>query len=152
MKFLALAGGAILAASATLAAQEIAPGDVKIVDGVFEQSLTGAPGDPVAGRAAAANRGKGNCMTCHPITDMSDLPFHGDLAPTLDGVGDRYSEAELRAIVINSKEVFGEQTFMPAMYRIEGLKIVGKKYEGQPILTAQEVEDVVAYLMSLKEQ
>ena len=65
--------------------------------------------------------------------------------------GDRYSEAELRAIVINSKEVFGEQTFMPAMYRIEGLKIPREKFAGKPILTAQEVEDVVAYLLTLKE-
>ena len=122
------------------------------MDGVAEQSLTGVAGDPAAGRAAAADRGRGNCMTCHPITDMSDLPFHGDLAPTLDGVAERYTEGELRAIVINSKEVFGAQTFMPAMYRVDGLKIVGKKYEGKPILTAQEVEDVVAYLMTLKEE
>lgn len=140
-----------LAATSALGAQPIAPAQVAIENGAYAQSLTGVPGDPAAGRAAASNRAKGNCMTCHPITDMSDLPFHGDLAPTLDGVAGRYSEAQLRAIVINAKDVFGPQTFMPAMYRTDGLNIVAEKFKGQPILAAQEVEDVVAYLLTLKD-
>lgn len=151
MKLPALAVIATMGASFAFAAQTVEPGAVKIVDGELAMSLTGVAGDPANGRKAAADRGRGNCMTCHPITDMSDLPFHGDLAPTLDGVAGRYTEAQLRAIVVNSKEVFGPDTFMPAMYKVDGLKTVAKKYEGAPILTAQEVEDVVAYLLTLKE-
>jgi sulfur-oxidizing protein SoxX len=68
----------------------------------------------------------------------------------MDGVGDRYTEAQLRAIVVNSKAVFGDQTIMPAFYRTEGFNRVAKKFEGKPILNAQQVEDIVAYLRTLK--
>jgi sulfur-oxidizing protein SoxX len=151
MRFVVLAGIAALGASAALAAQPVPPGDAAIIDGTAPHPLTDVAGDPVAGRDAASDRGRGNCMTCHPIGEMAEVPFQGDIAPALDGVADRYDEAQLRAIVINSKEVFGEQTFMPAMYRVDGLKIVRKESVGVPILTAQEVEDVVAYLKTLKE-
>jgi sulfur-oxidizing protein SoxX len=141
---------AAIAAGAATAA-EIAPGDVQIVDYKLETPLTDTPGDPAKGMQWYADRGLGNCMTCHQNGDMPDISFQGDIAPALDGAGDRWTEAELRAIVVNAKEVFGEQTFMPAMYKDSGFIRVRKDVAGQPIMTAQMVEDVVAYLLTLKE-
>ncbi|SEA71686.1 sulfur oxidation c-type cytochrome SoxX [Rubrimonas cliftonensis] len=145
-----LAAAALAALLAGAAAQaEIAPSDVAIADGALETPVADAPGDAERGKAWYADRGLGNCMTCHQNAALPEISFQGDVAPPLDGVGARYSEAELRAIVVNSKEVFGEQTFMPAFYRIDGLKIVRKESVGKPILDAQQVEDVVAYLKTL---
>ncbi|MEL6479950.1 MAG: c-type cytochrome, partial [Pseudomonadota bacterium] len=71
--------------------------------------------------------------------------------PPLDGVADRWSEAELRAIIVNSKAVFGDHTIMPAFYRTTGFNRTLEKFAGKTILSAQQVEDVVAYLKTLKE-
>ena len=132
------------------------PDDVVFEDGAIAASLTGQAGDPVAGRAIM-NRGAGNCIACHAVTDLADLPFHGDVGPVLDGVADRWSEAELRGIVSNAKEMFPE-TVMPSFYRTSGFTrpgdaFTGKAPEGElaPLLTAQQVEDVVSYLLTLKE-
>jgi sulfur-oxidizing protein SoxX len=130
---------------------ETAPAAVEIVDGVAEKSLTDVPGDPEKGREWFANRKLGNCLACHVNSDLAELPFHGEVGPPIDGVGDRWSEAELRAIVVNSKEVFGDETIMPAFYRVDGLSRPLPDFEGKPILSAQQVEDVIAYLQSLKE-
>ena len=132
-------------------AGEIAPADVKIVDGTLATSLTGQPGDPVAGVQWYTDRGRGNCMTCHQNAALPDVSFPGDVAPALDGVADRYDEATLRAILVDAKQVFGEQTFMPAMYKDAGFVRVRDDFAGQPIMTAQMVEDVLAYLLTLKE-
>ena len=82
---------------------------------------------------------------------MENEPYHGDVGPSLDGVADRYSEAELRAIVVNAKAVLGEDTIMPAFYTVIEGKRVRKKFKGKTILTAEQVEGIVTYLMSLKE-
>ena len=86
------------------------------------------------------------------------MPFHGDIGPSLDGAADRWSEGELRGIVANAKEWFPD-TMMPSFYRTEGYTrpgngFSGKAVEGEvtPLLTAQEIEDVVAFLMTLKEE
>jgi sulfur-oxidizing protein SoxX len=133
------------------AAAEIAPGDVKIKDGAFATSLTGKPGDPKAGRKWFVGRKLGNCLACHENKDTSEQQFHGEVGPPLDGVADRYNAAQLRAIVINSKQALNELTLMPAFYRTTGFHRVGKKFDGKTILSAQQVEDVVAYLLTLKE-
>ena len=125
------------------------PSDVVFEDGAVAQSLTGVPGDPANGRAVFKNRKKGNCLACHVNSDLADEQFHGEIGPPLDGVAERYTEAELRGIIVNAKMVF-EDTIMPAFYRVDGLNRVLKKFQGKTILTAQEVEDVVAYLMTLK--
>ncbi len=114
------------------------------------ESLTGAPGDPVKGREVAINRRLGNCLACH-VMPIPEQPFHGETGPDLDGVADRYTEGELRLRVVDSKSI-NPYTMMPAFYRVEGFHRVMERFAGKPILTAQEVEDVVAYLMTLKEE
>ena len=139
-------------------AQAVEPTAVVYGDyGEVETSLTGAPGDVANGVVVMTNRGKGNCIACHQVTDLEEFPFHGEVGPSLDGVADRWTEADLRGIVANAKMVF-PGTMMPAFYKTEGYIRPGDDYTGKagaeplaPILTAQEIEDVVAYLMTLNE-
>ena len=131
-------------------AETISPDMAKITDGEFAKSLTGVAGDPAKGKVTFANRKLGNCLACHTSKDMADLPFHGEVGPVLDGVAERYEEASLRAILINSKEVLGDQTIMPSFYRSKNGARTQEKFAGKPILTAQQVEDVLAYLKTLK--
>jgi len=145
-----LAGLAVMAASVAHAGT-VAPDSVPIEDMEMTQSLTGVKGDPAAGREAFADRKKGNCLACHVNADLKEELFHGEVGPELDGVADRWNEAQLRAILVNSKDVFGEQTIMPGFYTLKVGINVDEDHAGQTILTAQEVEDVVAYLMTLKE-
>ncbi|MEO0818807.1 MAG: sulfur oxidation c-type cytochrome SoxX [Pseudomonadota bacterium] len=146
----ALAAMALLVSGAT-ASTETAPGDVRIVDGVIETPLTATPGDPEKGRQWFAGRKLGNCLACHVNADLKNQPFHGEVGPALDGVAERWSEAELRAIVVNSKAVFGDATIMPAFYRDSGYTRPLSDFDGKTILSAQQVEDIVAYLKTLKE-
>jgi len=120
-----------------------------IKNDAIANSLTGKKGDPIAGRKVAINRRLGNCLACHkmPIPEQS---FHGKTGPNLAGVASRYKEGELRLRVVNSKKV-NPASFMPGYYRTEGLHRVEKKWRGKTILSAQQVEDVVAYLMTLRE-
>jgi sulfur-oxidizing protein SoxX len=130
---------------------EIAPGDVISDDyGAVAISLTAALGDAANGRKVFMNRKQGNCLACHVNNEMSEQTFHGEVGPELNGVADRWSASELRGIVINSKLVF-EGTIMPAFYKDSGFTRSLKKFEGKTILNAQQVEDVVAYLQTLKE-
>jgi sulfur-oxidizing protein SoxX len=148
----ALAIGVAIALSGVSAnAASVAPDDVKIVDGAIAKSLTGVAGDPAKGRDWFKGRKLGNCLACHVNSDLKDQPYHGEVAPPLDGVADRWSEAELRAIVVNPKEALSEDTVMPSFYRVSGFNRVAKKFAGKTILSAQQVEDVVAYLKTLKE-
>ncbi|GHB23173.1 sulfur oxidation c-type cytochrome SoxX [Pseudovibrio japonicus] len=142
---------ATLLISGSAVAGVIAPGDVQFVEATVPVSLTGAAGDPAKGREWFANRKLGNCLACHANDDLSKEQFHGEIGPYLDGVGDTYTPAELRAIIVNSKEVFGDGTIMPAFYKSEGLNRVAKKFAGKTILSAEQVEDIVAYLVTLKE-
>ncbi len=138
-------------------AKMVAPGDVAFSEyGEVDASLSGKPGDPEAGRAIMISRGKGNCIACHEVTALNDAPFHGEVGPMLDGIGSNRSAEELRGIVANAKMMFPE-TVMPAFYKTSGFIRPGNGYTGKaakeedlsPILTAQEIEDVVAYLMTL---
>ncbi|MGB7432814.1 MAG: sulfur oxidation c-type cytochrome SoxX [Ahrensia sp.] len=153
----------ILAAAATLLvvqaayAEEIKPMNVAYVDGAVEQSLSGKPGDAANGRVIIGDKGQGNCVACHQVSAMSDVPFQGEIGPMLDGAGDRWSEAELRGIVANAKVMF-EDSMMPSFYKTEGFIRPGNAYTGKaaddtfgPLLSAQQIEDVVAYLATLKE-
>lgn len=115
------------------------------------KSLTDKPGDPKAGEKVFVNRRQGNCLGCHEVGALKAAEeFHGEVGPTLDGVGSRWPAAQLRMIVVNPKKVFTDETVMPAFYRVDDLHRVRPEFEGKPILTAQQVEDVVAYLASLK--
>jgi len=111
-------------------------------------SLTGKAGDPVNGKKLATNRKKGNCLACHSMP-IPEQAFHGNIGPDLKGISSRYSEGELRLRIVNPK-VFNSETIMPAFYKADGFNRVMKKFAGKTIITAQEVEDIVAYLMTLK--
>lgn len=156
MKKIGIAGAAALTALLsgwTAQGEPVAPDAAKLGEyGEIATSLTGAAGDAKQGREWFANRKLGNCLACHVNSDMSEQSWHGEVGPPMDGVADRYSEAELRGIVANSKSVFGEQTIMPAFYSMKVGVRVADKFAGKTILSAQQVEDIVAYLMTLKEQ
>lgn len=157
MKRLVGAGVAIAIATVSFA-EGITPDDTVYSEyGEVEISLSGQPGDPVAGEAIMVERGKGNCIACHQVTALDEHPFHGEVGPSLDGVGEYRTAAELRGIVANPKMTF-EGTIMPAFYRTSGFirpgdAFTGNAAEGElaPLLTAQEIEDVVAYLQTLKD-
>lgn len=140
---------AVLAGTAS--AEPVAPDAVMFQDMTVPESLTGQPGDPANGRKVFANTKLGNCLACHANSDQSDQLFHGDVGPSLDGVADRWNEAELRAIVVNSKAVFTEDTVMPGFYSLKVGLNPSADHLGKTILSAQDVEDVVAYLGTLKE-
>jgi sulfur-oxidizing protein SoxX len=143
--------GTVLSLWATVAtAADTPPGEVKMTDGVVATSLTGAAGDPAAGRKDFADRKLGNCLACHADKDLSEQLFHGNVGPSLDGVADRWEPEQLRAIVVNAKAIFGPDTIMPGFYSLEVGKNVRKDLVGKTILTAEQVEDIVAYLSTLK--
>jgi L-cysteine S-thiosulfotransferase len=114
------------------------------------QSLTGQTGDPVRGRAIAADARKGNCIICHamPIPELSCDAF-GNIGPSLAGIGSRLSAPELRQRIADPR-VLSPNTVMPPYFATTGLTRVRTAYVGKTILSAQEVEDLVAYLASLK--
>jgi sulfur-oxidizing protein SoxX len=114
----------------------------------IDQSLTGAPGDAARGREVAINTKQGNCLACHKMP-IPEQQFHGAVGPDLSEVGSAFSEGELRLRVVDAK-VLNPDTIMPAFYRNDGFHRVMKKFHGKAILSAQQVEDVVAYLMTLK--
>jgi sulfur-oxidizing protein SoxX len=150
-----LAAGFALAAT-SLQADIIAPGDVVANEyGDVEQSLTGVPGDPERGQAIMVSRAQGNCLACHQVTALEHEPWHGEVGPSLDGVGERWEEAALRGLLVNSDAVYPD-SIMPAFYKVSGFIRPGDRFttrpapeDLQPILAAQEIEDVVAYLMTL---
>lgn len=126
--------------------------------GAVEVSLTGVAGDAANGALIVGDKSKGNCVACHAVTALADIPFHGEVGPMLDGAGDRWTEAELRGLIANAKMTF-EGTVMPAFYKDDGYIRPGDAYTGKApsaplasILTAQEIEDVVAFLATLKEE
>ncbi len=113
------------------------------------QSLTGAKGDPARGRAIVVNRQVGLCLLCHS-GPFPEERFQGNLAPDLRGAGARWSEAQLRLRIVDSSRV-NPASIMPAYYRSEGLTRVGKAWQGKPVLTAEQIEDVVAFLLTLRD-
>ena len=138
--------------STSVIAGDISPTGVSFGDyGEISASLTGVAGDPVAGKKVSTNRKLGNCLACHVNDDASSQSFHGEVGPELNGAGSRWSEEELRGIVTNSKNTF-EGTIMPAFYSTENGVRTLKKFVGKTILSAQQVEDVVAYILTLKEE
>lgn len=136
---------------------ETAPKDVKFDDtGAVAESLTGVAGDAANGAAIVGDKSKGNCVACHVISSL-DAPFQGNVGPALDGAADRWEEAQLRGILTDSKNTF-EGTIMPSYYKTEGYIRPGDAFTNKPgqeplppLLSAQDIEDVVAFLSTLKE-
>lgn len=136
-----------LAVTGTASAEDLVK--YEVTDYAIEKSLTGAAGDPKNGEKVFLNRKLGNCLSCHQVSSLSEHPFHGEIGPSLDGVAERYNAGQLRLQVVNAK-VINPDTIMPGFYRVEGLHTVKKDFQGKPIISAQQVEDVVAYLQTLK--
>ncbi len=153
-----IAAAIVSGAPVLAAAETVAPADVTYeAYGSVEQSLTGTAGDAASGAAIVGNKKAGNCVACHQIGALSDVPFQGEIGPMLDGAGDRWTEAELRGIVANSKMTF-EGSMMPSYYKTSGYIRPGDGFTGKaaseplpPLLDAQQIEDIVAFLVTLKE-
>jgi len=143
----------------TALANPVAPSDLTFDDyGAVTQSLTGQKGDPENGAKIMKTKSLGNCISCHEVSALDEAPFHGEVGPILDGAGDRWSEADLRGIVSNAKKTF-PGSMMPAYYKTDGFTRPGNGYTGKapdgpldPLLSAQQIEDVVAFLTTLKEE
>jgi sulfur-oxidizing protein SoxX len=113
------------------------------------EALDGLVGDPARGLAVVRDRGTGNCLICHRAP-ISDEPFQGDLGPDLAGVGDRLTAGQIRHRLIDASRL-NPATLMPPYHRTDGLTRVATRWQGRPVLTAQQIEDVVAWLATLRE-
>lgn len=116
-------------------------------DGIAD-SLTGAPGDPARGRALVAERSS-TCLLCHS-GPLPEVRFQGDLAPNLAGAGSRASPAQLRLRLVDASRL-NPATIMPSYYRLDGLTRAGRSWRDKPILSAEQIEDIVAYLATLRD-
>jgi sulfur-oxidizing protein SoxX len=138
--------GALLALPGFAAAEELR--SYAVTGDAIPMSLTGAPGDPARGRATLVNR-QSTCILCHN-GPFPEEKFQGDLAPGLAGVGSRWSEGQLRLRLVDASRL-NAATIMPSYYRVDELHRVGTAWRGKPILSAEQIEDMVAYLASLRE-
>jgi sulfur-oxidizing protein SoxX len=114
----------------------------------ISESLTGSRGDAARGRALVVARSS-TCILCHS-GPFPEEKFQGDLAPSLSGAGSRWSEGQLRLRLVDASRL-NDATIMPSYYRVDGLHRVGAAWRGKAILSAEQIEDMVAYLTSLRE-
>jgi L-cysteine S-thiosulfotransferase len=145
-----IAGMWLVAASYALAgpagAQALRP--YTVVGDAIPDSLTKARGDIARGRALVVDR-TSTCILCHN-GPFPELKFQGDLAPGLAGSGSRWSEGQLRLRLVDASRL-NAATIMPSYYRVDGLHRVGPAWRGRPILSAEQIEDIVAYLVTLRQ-
>jgi sulfur-oxidizing protein SoxX len=139
--------GCALAAGACVHAEALRP--FTIVGGAIPASLTGAPGDAARGRAIVTNRNVGLCLLCHS-GPFPDERFQGNMAPDLKGAGARWSQGELRLRLVDARKL-NPATIMPPYYVVDGMNRVVPSLRGKPILSAEQIEDVVAFLATLRE-
>jgi sulfur-oxidizing protein SoxX len=137
-----------VAASLPCAAPAESLQSVVVVGDAIPASLTGAPGNATRGRALVVER-TSTCILCHngPFPEQK---FQGDLAPSLAGVGSRWSAGQLRLRLVDASHL-NATTIMPSYYRVDGLDRIGPSWRGKPILSAEQIEDIVAYLVTLRE-
>jgi L-cysteine S-thiosulfotransferase len=128
-------------------AEELAP--YKIVGDAIPASLTGVKGDPGRGRAIVLNRQVGLCLLCHS-GPFPEERFQGNMAPDLKRAGARWSEGELRLRLVDARRL-NPQTIMPPYYVVDGMNRVAPAFRGKPVLTAAQIEDVVAFLATLRD-
>jgi sulfur-oxidizing protein SoxX len=119
-----------------------------VVGDAIPDSLTKARGDIARGRALVVDR-TSTCILCHN-GPFPELKFQGDLAPGLAGSGSRWSEGQLRLRLVDASRL-NAATIMPSYYRVDGLHRVGPAWRGRPILSAEQIEDIVAYLVTLRQ-
>jgi sulfur-oxidizing protein SoxX len=144
----ALLAAALAVTSAGVGA-DTAAGAYAVVGDAVPASLTGTRGDAARGRAIVVNRHVGLCLLCHS-GPFPEERFQGELGPDLKGVGTRLSEGQIRLRIVEPGRV-NPGTLMPAYYRTEGLRRVAPAFRGKPVLTAGEIEDVVAFLATLRD-
>jgi sulfur-oxidizing protein SoxX len=136
----------MLALPCAAGGQELRP--YTITGDTIPESLTGAPGDAMRGRALVLER-TSTCILCHS-GPFPEEKFQGDLAPSLSGSGSRWSEGQLRLRLVSASRL-NPATIMPSYYRVDGLDRVATAWRGKPILSAEQIEDIVAYLATLRE-
>jgi sulfur-oxidizing protein SoxX len=136
------------AASLSAAAAQEAAKPFTVVGDAIPASLTGAEGDPARGRAIVTNRHVGLCLLCHS-GPFPEERLQGTLAPDLAGAGARWSEGQLRLRIVDAARL-NPLTIMPPYYRTDGLRRVARSFRGKPVLTAGQIEDVVAFLLTLR--
>lgn len=159
MRLTTITLAAAITAAGIASAETVAPGDVVYDEyGAVEISLSGAAGDAANGEKIMVTKSKGNCIACHQVSVLSYAAFHGEVGPNLDGVGSRWNEAELRGIVANAKLTY-EGSAMPSFYKVTGFIRPGNGYTGKaadgpltPLLSAQDIEDVVAFLLTITDE
>jgi len=134
---------------ASAAAADEALRSFAVVGDAIPDSLTGNEGNPERGRAIVVNRQVGLCLLCH-TGPFPEQKFQGTLAPDLTGVGSRASEGQLRLRIVDASRI-NPQTIMPPYYRITDLYRVAPAFRGKPLLDAEHIEDVVAYLATLRD-
>ena len=134
------AAGCAAAAPATLV-------PYRVTGDAIPAPLTADAGDPARGRNVLAGR-DANCLLCHAVPETGER-FMGNLSPPLSGVGARLDAGQLRLRIVDSS-LLNRATIMPAYYKVSGLNQVAVAFRDRPILSAQQVEDVVAYLLSLR--
>ena len=149
-----LTKGTVAGCAASLIANGIAAEEARLVPyeiagDAIAKSLTGKAGDPASGRTIVVNRQVGLCLLCH-AGPFPEEKLQGSLAPDLAGVGVRLSTGQLRLRVVDAS-LLNPNTIMPPYYRMQGLNRVAPAFAGKPILSAEQVEDVVAFLATLKE-
>ena len=146
-----LAAAPILAllAATPVAAAEDALRPYQVVEDAIPASLTGSPGDPGRGRAVVADQRRGLCLLC-PAGPIPEQRFQGNLAPDLAGAGARWTEGQLRLRLVDARRL-NPDSLMPSYYRTEGLVQVAPALRGKPLLAAEDIEDVVAFLVTLRE-
>jgi sulfur-oxidizing protein SoxX len=144
LKTLVVVGHCMLAACAH---KPVPPTQQPAFSDALPEALTAKPGDAARGREIVVGR-DANCLFCHAIPETGER-FMGNIGPPLSGVGSRLTAAQIRQRIVDPTKV-KRDVAMPAYYRVEGLEQVARQYRGRPILDAQQVEDVIAYLLTLK--
>lgn len=143
----ALAAAMIGASSSLSAGPALQP--YVVVGDAIAASLTGAPGDPARGKAIVTSRQTGLCLLCHSAP-LPEEKFQGTIGPDLKGVGSRYTAGRMRLRIVDYSRI-NPGTIMPAYYRLDGLQRVAPAFDGKPVLTAEQIEDVIAFIMTLRE-
>jgi L-cysteine S-thiosulfotransferase len=139
----------MLASALAATAAQPAPLQPLLIDGDgIDAPLTGRPGDPARGRAIVADRQVGTCLLCH-AAPIAEEKFQGNIGPDLHGVGDRLTPAQLRLRVADATQL-NPDTVMPSYYVVSGRNRVGRNWTGRPVLDAGQIEDVVAWLATLR--
>lgn len=141
-----LMAGPVLAANGADTATAFA--GLAIEGDAIPRPLSGRVGDPARGAAVAVDRRLGNCLACHRMP--VDEPFQGEVGPDLADIGGRLDPGQIRLRVADASRIW-PGTLMPPYYRVDGLTDVAEEYRGRPALSAQQMEDVVAFLASLEE-